>query len=316
MHVANSGTSRARLTARAFTLVELLVVIGIIAVLIAILLPGLQAANNQARAVKCGTALREIFHAFQMYAHDNRGYYPVASYQMVTGQSYSLYDHTFVGGSIIWNSFLQKYATKTQQGVASGSNSAAATDARSTVFWGCPAWGGVASSATGGFNRTLFGYGMNPYPIFAPDTPLTGAGTTSMEMPDNSIRALIRFTTGSPPVQNGNWMKARQWTNPSRRALVADSINWRIKSRPWPANDVPPQQPLPDYFSSGQTGSFTGPNQTLVDVFRHGRQPRMASNTLFEATGGKVKYNILYSDGHVETHTDQKEAYDSIRFGG
>jgi prepilin-type N-terminal cleavage/methylation domain-containing protein len=61
---------------KAFTLVELLVVVGIIALLIAILLPALRRAHEQAMAVQCSSNQRQLMAAFLTFALDHKNHLP------------------------------------------------------------------------------------------------------------------------------------------------------------------------------------------------------------------------------------------------
>src|SRR5439155_14812256 len=128
--------------APAFTLVELLVVIGIIALLISILLPVLGSVRRQAAAVKCEAALREIGNCFQMYAQENKQYFPVAktkSDYRLTFNSVPNYDYN---GIQYWPAFLGKYVSRAKQGYGAGQGTASQSgySLANNIFWGCPAF--------------------------------------------------------------------------------------------------------------------------------------------------------------------------------
>ena len=78
IHTRDSAHRMRRADARgsAFTLVELLVVIGIIAILIAILMPVLGRARDQARGVACSSNLRQLMMGVHMFAADHKGHTP------------------------------------------------------------------------------------------------------------------------------------------------------------------------------------------------------------------------------------------------
>lgn len=72
---------------RAFTLIELLVVISIMAILLAMLMPGLRKARILAKRTACATNLRQVGVAFESYLAESNDRLPFASFMPSTGPS-------------------------------------------------------------------------------------------------------------------------------------------------------------------------------------------------------------------------------------
>ena len=91
---------------QAFTLVELLVVIGIIAIMISILMPALNRARDKARGVQCMSNMRQIYMACQMFAQDNKGHLPRPSWAgdsnaVVEFQNWNTYIQNDANGGLV-----------------------------------------------------------------------------------------------------------------------------------------------------------------------------------------------------------------------
>jgi prepilin-type N-terminal cleavage/methylation domain-containing protein/prepilin-type processing-associated H-X9-DG protein len=279
----------------AFTLVELLVVIGIIALLIGILLPALTAARRQANALKCAAALREIGNCFAMYVAESKGYLPVVKLDPLTltgvgSQKYSIgsVEYTDSHPAYWWN-FIAKYATSKQSANAAATVQEA-SNFRNSILWGCTQWEPDRQFAgpTADVNMNQPGYGMNDN-LFSPN-----AGPVA------------RIANGT----KGRFMRITKVKSPSNRMLVADNLYWLVLLKTESnANNYGWQSVIQLHT--------TLPNS--YDFHRHGKYPRtrfIASpivGNVYEKNGGKVAYNILYADGHVVTSVDKTDFYKAIR---
>lgn len=315
-------------------------VVGIIAVLIAILLPALTAARKQAMAIRCGAHLRQLGQAVQIYSTENKGYIPPwrAGYPTATaGTGQAIYDlngikygtPTEVPGestrdAAYWINFLAKYVSS-MKGTGGDAGPAAQAQFQETVIWGCPAWGKLKDRGMhvgAEWEPHFTGYSWNPHPTYSPTHPAPGIRRPpETNRNHGSVGKCGVVSKDNFRSFQNTWWKLKDYSNPSDRALIADSGSWILEAMPVPAHGIVASQKLYYVLSPSNTEYATAPGpsttgQTTFDWYRHGEVPRVAvagPGGYFSNVGGKVRYNILYVDGHVAMHNDRIESYKSIR---
>jgi prepilin-type N-terminal cleavage/methylation domain-containing protein/prepilin-type processing-associated H-X9-DG protein len=330
-----------------FTLVELLVVIGIIALLVGILLPVLTGVRRSAMSVKCMSNLRQCGQALLLYAHNNKGaLIPIRcgggapnssgpnepSQLIAQAIEYDLYgftygsatnDATHSTSAAWWMNFLAKYMTSERGGTGDISFTSQAL-ARNSPYW-CPAWRPVdIADALHPEWVHATGYSMNYMVSLTGNHPLSNNDATTTNVPPKEWLNIQLQAGGGIVPSGGTWYKQTQIRNPAERCFLADSaylmlVSWKAPVLPANVKAAPPPQNL---LPTAQTGPYTaGINgQNSFDCYRHGVYPGVAAysgvfgaGTAFKQTGGKVSYNILYFDGHVSNSVDRADGYRAVR---
>ena len=259
-----------------FTLVELLVVIGIIAILVGILLPTLGAARRQANSVKCLASLKQLGDAFKLYAIDYKGTWPVSAYRLPDNDSSKWR---------AWSDMIAPYVLGRK-----GRDIQVREDIQqirlNSVVWGCPEWTRSYdyTKTTGGAQavNVYTGYGMNYL------TP------TYLDTGRASDEAIV-----TQSIPNGNWCKYTTWCKKGAdRMLICDSQIEFIYTPPTFNYSTVLTQPW-------NAGNWGAPN-FWVDAGRH-----MKPGTKERAALKMKTINTLFCDGHAGSVT-AGEAWNAI----
>jgi prepilin-type N-terminal cleavage/methylation domain-containing protein/prepilin-type processing-associated H-X9-DG protein len=262
---------------KAFTLVELLVVIGIIALLISILLPALSSARKAANTVKCLSSLKSMGQGFALYAMDFRQTWPVAVHEVGARIPINVERR--------WPDLIYPY-------VGGSANVQQATDItkdrRSSVIWGCPEW-----TKSQDFDPTNFadsvriGYAMNPY---------TRGYQETGQLLYLAYLPAANTAEGEYPRVSSAYNKAAD------RLLLVDSVTHVC-------NNPATMSSASTWYIGAPAGTVPSPS-FFVDAGRHGSR---GGKHLDQYNGPCL--NALYCDGHAVT-ISVKRAWNDIHNPG
>jgi len=274
-------------SARAFTLVELLVVIGIIAILVGILLPALSKTRQSAIAVQCMANLRQFAVADQMYVNQWNWHMP-AWWASVPGQPvYGDQNNAYGAFNTSWPGLLEFRKALAMPVLDLSLPYCCYTTrkwycANATLVADKPAPGGnVPDPTTGQFYFPMhYSYGMN---VMGVDVP----GTGNLDVYDP------RATQAHPAVplsKRFHGFKPSQVKRPGEKLFFADAVYYVINI----------------YGTSMNQGSFAGWSQKIsnYDKVKENSYDNNSGNGMNSqrsiAWRHKGGANVVFFDGHGE----------------
>jgi len=326
----NSRSPRSSIARSAFTLVELLVVIGIIAVLIGILLPALNKARSAAQSSACLSNVRQMVVASMVFANDHKGYMQTCTsddqpgttmnkvivYQDPSRRKFLYRNDPGTNAAILMDVYS---ALLPYMGARSGVTFQTDTDGKSKVFR-CPSdkWLDVGN-----------GDGQNGYNIFNNISAINGSkyfpisyGCNADVLAVSDAGGVGRFglndnmaVADGPPPNQGNSLYNRKGGQPLQAKLgkvrkPAEVLLFAdCGTRP---HDPAMNNPLDyndalyyttNYMMNAGSGTITEPDVGRLSgiakaPWLKGRIPLDRHGKL---TGNAGKINIGFCDGHAET---------------
>jgi type II secretory pathway pseudopilin PulG len=274
------GTAMRRRHTRptAFTLVELLVVIGIIAIMISILLPTLAGARQRAASVQCLSNLRQQGQAMVMYANIHKGYIPT-----VVGTSIYVFPESICERlSSLMKGNTKIYYCPSNELLPPGTQSKITPDDFYPPYYG-KLWPGGAPSGTGG--RILYWWVGNPNASDWLDVP------TRTGLNDDKPRFAPAGAPPPPPAPAAPYPPYHVYRDVDGDGMTRDEYMRKLGDK----------NVAEIVVSTDWSGQIGGTNRGWF--FVHGKQAWMAANA--PVADKKKLYrswkNNLYGDGHAES---------------
>jgi prepilin-type processing-associated H-X9-DG protein len=256
--------------------VELLVVIGIIAVLIAILLPALSRARGQAQSVQCMSNLRQIGVAIQMYSVANKTSLPYGEWNGPTGGN-----ENYRWFAMIQYTLSPKYGITWNDSYMTGSAAARLRD-----LFVCPASPGSSNTnANGGATQ----YVCHPRLMPTNDGPLKPTVGYAVPYKVSKIQhsSEIGLIWDASLYLSGDLWKVKYDSGVA--SFIDNGALWpprQLRSDMYAAGGVSPDDSISMLALNGGPPNSDDTNNGLNIRFRHQRD---------------TQANVLMVDGHVQT---------------